>query len=62
MCKLDMKINMFVKHIKRPPDKSAQLKIIFLISEPKHLLWVLKRTVSMRRFFGAPKTHVETDV
>ena len=26
-------------------DKSAQLKIIFLISQPKHMLWVLKRTV-----------------
>ena len=23
----------------------------FLISQPKHMLWVLKRTVSMRRFF-----------
>ena len=42
----------------RPPDKSARLKIIFFISQPKHLLWVLKRTVSMRRFFWAPKTHV----
>ena len=35
----------------RPPDKSAFLKIIFFISHPKHILWVLKRTVSMRRFF-----------
>ena len=26
-------------------------QIIFPISEPKHMLWVLKRTVSMRRFF-----------
>ena len=25
------------------------------------MLWVLKRTVSMRRFFWAPKTHVEID-
>ena len=23
----------------------------FLISQPKHMLWVLKRTVSMRGFF-----------
>ena len=23
----------------------------FIISQPKHMLWVLKRTVSMRRFF-----------
>ena len=31
------------------PDK--YWKIIFFISHPKHVLWVLKRTVSMRRFF-----------
>ena len=37
--------------INRPPDKSAYQKIIFLISQPKHMLWVFKRTVSMRRFF-----------
>ena len=29
-----------------------------LISQPNHMLWVLKRTVSMRRFFWAPKTYV----
>ena len=29
----------------RPPDKMAYLKIIFLISEPKHMFWVLKRTL-----------------
>ena len=34
--------------------KSAEQKFIFLISQPKHMLWVLKRTVSMRRFFSAP--------
>ena len=33
----------------------------FLLSQPKHMLWVLKRTVSMRRFFWAPKTYVQTD-
>ena len=31
----------------RPLVKSAYPKIIFLISQPKHMLWVLKRTVSM---------------
>ena len=41
--KLDMLI--------RPPDKSAKLKIIFLISQPKHMFWVLKRTISIRWFF-----------
>ena len=35
----------------RPPDKSAYRKISFFISHPKHMLWILKRTVSMRRFF-----------
>ena len=35
----------------RPPDKSAYWKTIFFISHPKHMLWVLKRTVSMRWSF-----------
>ena len=35
----------------RPLAKSAYQKNNFLISQPKHMLWVLKRTVSMRRFF-----------
>ena len=35
----------------RPPDKSVYWKIIFFISHPKHMLWVLKRTVSMRNIF-----------
>ena len=40
-----------LKPICRPPDKNAYWKTIFIISQPKHLLWVLKRTVSLRRFF-----------
>ena len=32
-----------------------------LISQPKHMLWVLKRTIYMRGFFWAPKTHVKTN-
>ena len=47
-----------MKDLLQASDKSAYLKIIFLISHSKHMLWVLKRTVSMRRFFRAPKTHV----
>ena len=27
--------------LSRPPDKSAYWKIIFFISHPKHMLWVL---------------------
>ena len=33
----------------------------FLISQPKYILWVLKRTISMRRFFWAPKIYVKTN-
>ena len=35
----------------RPHDKSVYLKFIFFISHQKHMLWVLKRIVSMRQFF-----------
>ena len=28
--------------------------INFLISQPKHVLWVFKRSAAMRRFFKAP--------
>ena len=44
----------------RPPDQSAYLKIMCLISRQKHMLWVLKRTVSMIRFFWAPRPYVKT--
>ena len=43
----------------RPPDKLVCLKNIFPTSQPKHMLWVLKRTISMRRFFRAPKIQIE---
>ena len=39
----------------RPPDKSVYWKTIFFISHPKHMLWVLKRTVSMRLQFYSHK-------
>ena len=45
--------------VSRPLDKSAYQKENFLISHPKHMLWVLKRTVSVRRFFRAPKTYAK---
>ena len=41
----------------RPLVKSAYQKNNFLISQPKHMLWVLKRTVSMRRLIWVPKTY-----
>ena len=42
-------INKFVENFLtiRPLVKSAYQKNNFLISQPKHMLWVLKRTVSM---------------
>ena len=45
---MDFKNNTFCY---RPLVKSAQQKNNFLISQPSHMLWVLIRTVSMRRFF-----------
>ena len=39
-------ITAYRQKVKRYLDKSAQLKII-LIPQPKHILWVLKRTPSM---------------
>ena len=39
--------------------KSVLQENNFLISQPKHMLWVLKRTVSMRLFFWAPKTYAK---
>ena len=46
-------IQMSTKNILQKMDtvKTEYLKFIILISQPKHMLWVLKRTVSMRRFF-----------
>ena len=37
--------------VNRPLVKESNRKSIFLISRPKHKLYVLKRTISMRRFF-----------
>ena len=39
----------------RPFIKSAYQKNNFLISQQKHMLWVLRRTVSMKRSFEHPK-------
>ena len=50
-CLRDKSFDHSVSKLDRPPDESAYLKIIFFISHPKHMLWVHKRTVSMRRFF-----------
>ena len=44
-----------------PLVKSAYQKINFLISQPKLMLWELNRTISMRQFFLAPQTYVQTD-
>ena len=44
---LRMVLVLFV--VVRPLVKSVYQKNNFLISQPKHMLWILKRTVSMRR-------------
>ena len=41
--------------------KNCVYKKQIVISQPKHMLWVLKRTVSMKLFFWAPKTYVKID-
>ena len=41
--------------------KKAYQKIIFFLLLNKIMLWMLKRTVSMRWFFWAPKTFVKID-
>ena len=41
----------FAGYIYRPLVENAQQKNIFIVSQPKHMLWVFKRAVSMRRFF-----------
>ena len=43
----------------KPLDKSAYQENNFLISQPKHMLLVLKRTVSMKRFFWAPTIYAK---
>ena len=44
----------------RAQDKSTYWKINFFISHPKHMLWVLKRTVSMRPSSLKPTKNVST--
>ena len=44
-------VNKYNKIMTGPPIRTVYLKIIFLISLPKHMLWLLKRTVSYRQFF-----------
>ena len=39
-----------MQQVTRPLDKKMLLKNIFLISQPKHMLTVLKRTITMRWF------------
>ena len=43
----------------RPLVKECVTEKYFSYFSTNHMLWVLKRTVSMRRFFWAPKTYVK---
>ena len=38
-----------------PPDRAAKLKVIFLISQPEHMMLVLKRAASVGSSFEHPK-------
>ena len=49
------KKNKFVFELCRPLVKSEYQKNNFLISQPKYMLWILKRTVSMRGSFEHPE-------
>ena len=40
----------------RPPGEDVLSKINFLISQPKLMLWVFKRTVSFRSFEHSKQT------
>ena len=43
---VEVQSKIMVKSLNRAPVRSAYWKTIFFISHPKHMLWVLKRTVS----------------
>ena len=47
--------------LKRLLKHNANLKIRINYYLTKHKLWALKRTISLRRFFWAPKAYVKTD-
>ena len=49
--KVNVNARLCISQNGRPQNKECVFEIIFLISHSKHVLWVLKRTVSMRRFF-----------
>ena len=44
-----------ISSMSRPLDKNSYWQVIFLISQPKHMLWVLKRTASRDSSFEHPK-------
>ena len=48
---ISLSIDMDQTIIYSPPDKSVYAKIILLISQSKHMLWILKKKSAMRRFF-----------
>ena len=66
MLKFFVYLNLYVynmyQHVNTSYSKQAFSvfqKINILISQSKHMLWALKRTVSMRHFFWAPKTYAK---
>ena len=59
-----VEIGQFIKPmncLQSAPDKSVQF--FFLISQQKHMLWVLKRTVSFKTYVvGTQKNHLNETV
>ena len=45
-------------HVPGPQTIRFRTENCITYFQPKHVLLVLQRTVSMRRFFWAPKTHI----
>ena len=43
--------------VARPPDQSV-IEIIFLISQPNHMLWVLKRSLSEMALLSTQNTYL----
>ena len=51
LCDLDPKVKVICQKAGICDGVPSTSALVFLISQPKHMLWVLKRTVSMRLFF-----------
>ena len=51
LCDLDPKVKVIGQKAGICDGVPSTSALVCFISQPKHMLWVLKRTISMRRFF-----------